>query len=171
MPTLCWIKHLCSIRAWVPMSFVISCWLLLWSVETRCAQPPTQPSKTVSRRCTVPSPLWEGAWDLREKRKPCVKDFIGFLRKPANISLSLSLFYFLIVNSRPPGYGPLKDLNKWRPEQGPGTRGRFGWSDSKGLLRSLSTKTWVKWLESPITFLLYFITSLQCRDFQFHASE
>ena len=109
-----------------------------------------------------------GLQDPRE-RAPCayvkqckshVKGFIGFLHKPRNISLSLSLFYFLIVNSRPPGYGPLKDLNKWRPEQGPGTRGRFGWSDSKGLLRSLSTKTWVKWLESPITFLLYFITSL-----------
>ena len=63
--------------------------------------------------------------------KPCVKGFIGFLCKPRNISIFLSLFYFLIINSGPPGSGPLKDLNKWRPEQGPGTRGGFGWSDSR----------------------------------------
>ena len=87
--------------------------------------------------------------------KPRVKGFIGFLHKPRNISLFLSLFYFLIIDSRPPGSSPLKDLNKWRPEQGPGTRGRFGRSD---LLRWVSTKTWDKRLESPITFLLYFIT-------------
>ena len=31
---------------------------------------------------------------------------------------SLSLFYFLIVNSRPPGSSPLKDLNKWHPNRG-----------------------------------------------------
>ena len=43
--------------------------------------------------------------------KPCVKGFIGFLCKPRNISLFLSLFYFLIVDSGPPGSGPLKDLN------------------------------------------------------------
>ena len=63
--------------------------------------------------------------------KPCVKGFIVFLCKPRNISIFLSLFYFLIINSGPPGSGPLKDLNKWRPEQGPGTRGGFGWSDSR----------------------------------------
>ena len=61
----------------------------------------------------------------------CVKGFIGFLRKPRNISFFLSLFYFLIIDSKPPGSGPLKDLNKWHPEQGPGTRGRFGRSDSR----------------------------------------
>ena len=43
--------------------------------------------------------------------KPCVKGFTGFLRKPRNISLFLSLFYFLIVDSGPPCSGPLKDLN------------------------------------------------------------
>ena len=45
--------------------------------------------------------------------KPCVKGFIGFLHKPRNISLFLSLFYFLIFDSRPPGSGPLKDLNTY----------------------------------------------------------
>ena len=43
--------------------------------------------------------------------KPCVKGFIGFLWKRRNISLFLSLFYFVIVDSSPPGSGPFKDLN------------------------------------------------------------
>ena len=41
----------------------------------------------------------------------------------------------------------------------------------EGLLRLVSTKTRVKWLESPLTFLLYFITYLKFRDFGFHANE
>ena len=54
------------------------------------------------------------------ERAPCayvkqcksrVKGFIGFLHKPRNIRLFLTLFYFLIVDSGPPGSGPLKDLN------------------------------------------------------------
>jgi len=45
--------------------------------------------------------------------KLCAKSFIGFLCKPRNIiSLFLPLFYFLILDFRPPGSGPLKDLNK-----------------------------------------------------------
>ena len=48
-----------------------------------------------------------------KQSKPCVKGFTGFLRKPENISLFLSLFYFLIIDSRPPGSGPLKDLNTY----------------------------------------------------------
>ena len=87
------------------------------------------------------------------------------------ISASFSLLYFLIVDSGPPGSGPLKDLNKWCPEQVPGTCGRFGQSDLKGLLGLVSTKTWVKRLESRLTFLLYFSTYLKFRDFQFHLSE
>ena len=44
-------------------------------------------------------------------RKPCIKDLTGFLCKPRNPSLFLSLFYFLIIDSRPPGFSPLKDPN------------------------------------------------------------
>ena len=91
--------------------------LILWSTGTRCAHSPAQASKTLLRRRTVPSPPREGARCLHERRKPCIKDFIGFLCKPRNISLFLSLFYFLIVDSGPPGSGPLKDLNKWRPNR------------------------------------------------------
>ena len=39
-------------------------------------------------------PPQEGAWCFRERGKSCVKDFIGFLHKPRNISLFLS-FTFL----------------------------------------------------------------------------
>ena len=86
--------------------------LILWSVETCCAHSLAQASKTLSRRRTVPSLPREGAQCLHEWLKLCVKSFIGFLHKTRNISLFLSLFYFLIVDSRPPGSGPLKDLNK-----------------------------------------------------------
>ena len=56
-------------------------------------------------------------------------------------------------------------------KQEPGALGKFGQTDPKGLLRLVSTKRWVIWLESPITFLLYFSTYLKFRDFQFHISE
>ena len=79
------------------------------SIETRRAHSPARASKNLSRSLTVPSPPWEGARCLREQCKLCVKSFIGFLRKPR--SISLFLFYFLIVDSRPPGSSPLKDLN------------------------------------------------------------
>ena len=55
-------------------------------------------------------PSWEGALCLRELCKPCVKGFIGFLHKPRNISLFISLF--LIIDSGPQASSTLKDLNK-----------------------------------------------------------
>ena len=79
------------------------------------------------------------------------------------ISASFS-FTFLLVDSRPPGSSPLKDLNKWRPEQELGTHRQIQKEWPQGLLRPESTKTWVKWLERPITFVLYFITYLKIRD-------
>ena len=90
------LKHLCSIRAWVPMSFSLSLSprLILWSAETRLAHSPTRASKTLSRRRPVPSLPREGTWCLSERCKLCVKSFIGYLRKPGNISLFLS-FTFL----------------------------------------------------------------------------
>ena len=44
MPTPCWLKHLCSIRALVPVSFFLSFslslsfyfWLILWSAKAGC---------------------------------------------------------------------------------------------------------------------------------------
>ena len=93
-------------------SLSLSLWLILWSVGT-CAHSPAQTSKTLSRRCTVPSPPREGTWCLCERRKPCAKGFIGLCINQG-ISASLSLSYFLIVNSGLPGSGPLKDLNTWK---------------------------------------------------------
>ena len=53
------LKHPCSIRAWVPMSFFLSLSprLILWSAETHLAHSPVQASKTLSRRRPVPP--WE----------------------------------------------------------------------------------------------------------------
>ena len=57
-------------------------------------------------------PLERAPGDYVKQCKPCIKGFIGFLHKPRNISLFLSLFCFLIVDSGPPGSGRLKDLNR-----------------------------------------------------------
>ena len=67
------LRHLCSIRVWVPVSFFLS----------------------------------------------------------SSLSLPSALFHFLIVNSGPPGSGPLKDPNKWHPEQGHWRTWHFGQSDSR----------------------------------------
>ena len=100
----------------------------------------------------------------------CVNQVIS-----ASFSLLLSfffflLFFFLIIDSVPPGSSPLKDPNKWRPNRDTGIRGTLG-GVTQDLLRSVSTKTWVKQLESLIIFLLYFIIFLKFRDFWFHANE
>ena len=133
--------------------------------RNRCAHSPAWASKALSRRCTVPSTPREGTRCLLEQREPCIKDFIGFLCKPRNISLFLFLFHFLIFNSGPPGSSPLKDPNKWHPEQGHWYTWHFGRSDSRLLLRSVSTKTLVKRLETICLF--YFTICLKLRDFWF----
>ena len=118
------------------------------------------------------TPSWEGALCLHpierapeasvNRASPIPGALLAFCINQG-ISASFS-FTFLSVNSRPPGSSPLKDLNKWRPEQEPGTRRQIRTEWPQGLLRPESTKTWVKWLESPITFVLYFITYLKIRD-------
>ena len=128
MHTPCWLKHLCSIRALVPVSFFLSFFLSVslffrlipWSAEALWVHFPARASKTLSRRRSASSPHREGAWGLHEQSKSHVRGFTGFLCKPRNISLFLS-FTFLVVDSGPPGSSPLKDLNKWRPEQELGT--------------------------------------------------
>ena len=94
MPTPCWLKHLCSIRALVSVAVFLflslSLRLFLWSTETLWVHFPARASKTLSRRHSAPSPHREGAWGLHEQSKPHARGFIGFLRKPRNISLFLS---------------------------------------------------------------------------------
>ena len=46
-------------------SFSLSLWLIPWSAEARWAHFLAWASKTLTRRHTVPSPTWEGAWCLR----------------------------------------------------------------------------------------------------------
>ena len=116
MPTPCWLKHLCSIRALVSVSVFLSLSLSLffrlipWSTEALWVYFPAWASKTLSRRRSASSPHREGTWGLCEQSKSHVRGFTGFLCKPRNISLFLS-FTFLVVDSGPPGSGPLKDLN------------------------------------------------------------
>ena len=79
------------------MSFSLSLSLCLffrlipWSAGALWVHFPARASKTLSRRRSAPSPHREGTWGLREQSKLHVRDFIGFLRKPRNISLFLSL--------------------------------------------------------------------------------
>ena len=132
IPTLCWIKHPCSIRAWVPVSFSL---FPANSLECRNAScSPAQASKTLSRRWTVTSPPRESAQCLHEQHKPCIKGFIGFLHKPRNISLFLSLF--LIIDSGPPDSSTLKDLNRYWLEKSwiPGNWDVDTWKKLESLL-------------------------------------
>ena len=64
--------------------------LILWNAEALWIHFPAPASKTLSRRCSVPSPHQEGAWGLHEQSKFHVRDFTGFLLKPRNINLFLS---------------------------------------------------------------------------------
>ena len=102
-----WIKHPCSIRAWVPVSF-----FLFLSLSFSQANSLECRSPLSSLSCPgLQDPHERAPYAYVKQCKPRVKGFIGFLCKPRNISLFLFLFYFLIIDSGPPGSGPLKDLN------------------------------------------------------------
>ena len=83
----------------------LSFWLIPWSAEARWAHFLAWASKTLSRRRTAPSPTREGAWCLRAAA-PALRTLLAL---HLNQGTSASFSYFLIVNSRPPGSGPLKD--------------------------------------------------------------
>ena len=119
MPTPCWLKHLCSIRAWVPVSFFLSIlsvflflsiyfWLIPWSAEARWAHFLARASKTLSRRHTAPSPTGEGAWCLCAAAR-ALRTGLYWLSASTRGFQPLCLSYFLIVDSGPPGSGPFKD--------------------------------------------------------------
>ena len=69
--------------------------LIPWSAEALWVHFPAQASKTLSRRCSVPSPHREGAWGLREQSKPCAGALLASCVNQG-ISASFSLLYFLI---------------------------------------------------------------------------
>ena len=91
------LKHLCSIRAWVPGSFFLSLSLSLAdSLERRdpsCSLFLPGLLRLSQEGALCLHPPREGTQCLRERCKSCVKDFIGFLRKPGNISLFLSFTF------------------------------------------------------------------------------
>ena len=104
MPTPCWLKHLCSIRALVPVSLSLffslspSLFFSGWSPGTQrlsWVHFPAPASKTLSRRCPAPSPHREGAWKLCEHSKPHAGALLAFCINQG-ISASFSLLYFLI---------------------------------------------------------------------------
>ena len=99
MPTPCWLKHLCSIKALVPMSCFLSLSLSLklfpWSAEALWVHFPARASKTLSRRRSAPSPNLEGTWGLRQQSKPRAGALLAFCVNEG-ISASFSLLYFLI---------------------------------------------------------------------------
>ena len=113
----CWLKHLCSIRALVPVSFFLSFSLSLpffqaGPLECRgCLRSLSRASKTLSRRHAAPSPPWEGAWGLHEQSKPRAGALLAFCVNQG-ISASFSLLYFLIGRLRTTKFRFIKDLNR-----------------------------------------------------------
>ena len=109
MPTPCWLKHLCSIRALVPVSFFLLLSLSLslpfffrlspWSTEALWVHFPAWASKTLSRRHSAPSPHREGTRGLREQSKPHAGALLAFCVNQG-ISASFSLLSFLIGRLR-----------------------------------------------------------------------
>ena len=81
------------------LSLLHSLRLFLWSAEALWVHFPAQASKTLSRRCSVPSPHREGAWGLREQSKPRAGALLAFCVNQG-ISASFSLLYFLISRLR-----------------------------------------------------------------------
>ena len=101
------LEHLCSIRAWVPVSFFPSLSLSL----------SLPPANSLEHRNPLSSFSSLGFQHPLE-RAPCafvnstspVLAFYWFSAWMREYQL-LSLFHFLIIDSRPPGSGPLKDCN------------------------------------------------------------
>ena len=130
MPTPCWLKHLCSIRALVPMSFSLSLSLSLslspslffrlipWSTEALWVHFPAWTSKTLLKRPSAPSPHGEVAWGLCEQSKPRAGALSAFCVNQG-ISASFSLLYFLIDQLRTTRFWSIKG-----PQQSPELLGR-----------------------------------------------
>ena len=88
------------------------------------------------------------------------------LRAFLSLSFSLPLSYHRLWTTR---FRSIKGP-KVASEQGLWYTWHFRQRDS-GTIEVISTKTRVKWLESPVFSLLYFTICLKLRDFWFHANE
>ena len=109
------LKQLCSIRAWVPVSFFLSLFLSLslqlipWSTETHLAHSPAQASKTLSRRHTVLHPLEKVPGAFVRDPSPMSRTLLAFcVNQGVSGSFSLSLSYRYLRTTRS---GPLEDPN------------------------------------------------------------
>ena len=98
------LKHLCSIRAWVPVSFFLSLspWLIPWSAEAHLAHSPAWASKTLSRRHPVPSPhLKRAPSGFIRDTSPVSRTLLVFcVNQGVSASLSLSLSYRRLWTAR-----------------------------------------------------------------------
>ena len=85
----------CHVFLSFPLSLSLFFRLILWSAEALWVQFPAWASKTLSRRCSAPSPHREGTWGLHEQSKPREGALLAFWVNQG-ISASFSLLYFLI---------------------------------------------------------------------------
>ena len=108
MPTPCWLKHICSIRAWVPVSFFLYIylyfWLIPWIAEACWAHFLAPASKTLSRRHTAACTHSRGRLvPTCSSASPKNRTQLAF-----HINQGVSASFSLLL-SRPPGSSPLKD--------------------------------------------------------------
>ena len=117
----------------VPLSWDMDCLLTLWLTL------PLVPLVTVAVRLVfcyhsrkkflVPQPIYTHREIIKAPLlHQSLDPRVFFVSLPPSLSLSpsLSLFYFVIIDSVPPGSGPLKDPNKWCPNRDTGIRGISG---------------------------------------------
>ena len=126
------LKHICSIRAWVPVSFFLSFslslsfWLIPWSTETHLAHSPAPASKTLLRRLPMPSPhLERSPSTFVREASPVSRTLLVFcVNQGASASFSLSLSYRHLWTTRswsikgpqqdPASLGPLWGLHTFK---------------------------------------------------------
>ena len=105
------------------LAFSLSLTLFPWSAEALCVHFPAWASKTLLRRCSEPSPHWEGTWGLHEQSKPRAGVLLAFCVNQG-ISASFSLLYFLIGQLQTTRFRSIKGLQQVVPEKEPGILGR-----------------------------------------------
>ena len=91
MPTPCWWKHLCSIRALVPVSFFLS---LSLSLSFSGWSPGAQRLSEFTFLPGLLRPSWEGTWGLREQSEPRAGALLAFcVNQGISVSFSPLLSY------------------------------------------------------------------------------